>query len=64
MYHIATDPAYRGFGFATEMVRQLLAIAKESSAKYCTLQASPAAKGIYHSFGFETIGCLQVFENK
>jgi|SRR5690625_339676 len=64
MYHIATHPKFRGHGFATEMVQYLLCMAKNLGAKYCTLQSSPAAKRIYESFGFETIGHLKVYENK
>ncbi|HLS06995.1 MAG TPA: GNAT family N-acetyltransferase [Bacillota bacterium] len=64
MYHIATDPAYRGFGIASEVIRYLLNVAKQSSAVSCTLQASPAAERIYESFGFQTIGYLKAYENK
>lgn len=64
MYHIATHPRSRGQGFATDMIKYLLYITKQSKANYCTLQASPAAERIYESFGFKTVGHLQVFENK
>ena len=51
--NIYTDPAYRGRGLASAMLKKLKHESKERGITKLILMASPAGKPVYHRFGFK-----------
>jgi GNAT superfamily N-acetyltransferase len=49
-----TDPAYRGLGVATAIVKALLRAARRGGAARVSLHASPQGRGVYERLGFES----------
>lgn len=55
-----TDPAYRGVGLATEIVRQLLVRARARGAYRVLLHASSQGRPVYERLGFESTGEMRL----
>lgn len=57
-FAISLDPAYRGMGIGTEMMRRMLALLKRCGYAQCSLAVQKAnyAVKMYRSVGFETVG--------
>jgi predicted GNAT family N-acyltransferase len=53
---VAVLEEYRGIGAGKALMRHLLEIARERSARYVTLNAQTHALGFYDAFGFEPVG--------
>ncbi|XDD49919.1 GNAT family N-acetyltransferase [Leptospira sp. WS92.C1] len=53
LYSITTDPQYRGFGYASEIVRFILNQIRSEFSGIVILHATDMGKGIYKKLGFE-----------
>jgi GNAT superfamily N-acetyltransferase len=47
-----TDPAHRGQGIGSALIRELIAFAREAELGRLRLHATPAARTLYQRFGF------------
>ncbi|MGE5925828.1 MAG: GNAT family N-acetyltransferase [Gemmatimonadota bacterium] len=56
IYNVSTLAHWRNRGFATALLRHVLAESRERGILGAVLQAAPAAEGIYRRLGFESIG--------
>ena len=61
LYYVGTDAGYRRRGIANALTAEALRIAATRGARTATLQARPAALGVYRAMGFETVAELQIF---
>jgi GNAT superfamily N-acetyltransferase len=48
-----TDPAYRGRGLASRIVRATMTWARRNGYRRMTLHAAPLGRGVYRKHGFE-----------
>lgn len=53
LYSITTEPAQRGFGYASILVRNILERLREEFSGIIILHATEMGKGIYEKFGFQ-----------
>lgn len=56
LYNVVTHPEARGQGLAEQLVRALLAGARERGCRAVVLQSSDMALGVYRRLGFRTLG--------
>lgn len=59
---VATAPAARGRGLASELLRHALREARDAGCETTTLEASKAGRGVYARLGFRDLGELQLWE--
>ncbi|MBC8770409.1 GNAT family N-acetyltransferase [Arenibacter sp. BSSL-BM3] len=52
-HSIGVVPEHRQNGYASDLLNQVLSLAKKQGAKYATLQASSMGKGLYLKTGFQ-----------
>lgn len=62
VYNITTLEAYRGRGIATAVTKAVLDEGRRCGCRGAILQARPAARGVYSSLGFESVGPLYIFD--
>jgi ribosomal protein S18 acetylase RimI-like enzyme len=62
---ISLEPALRGFGIGSEMLRALLEAAREAGGERVSLSVDPGnrAKRLYERFGFREIDAPRLIEN-
>ena len=58
---ISTDPAFRGQGYATQLMHAALTHAAELGARQCFLEASAQGLSLYRSQGFSALFDYQTF---
>lgn len=56
LYFIATNPEYRGKGFATKLVQTLIGNSFRNNSKEIILHSTTAGKALYSKFGFTQAG--------
>ena len=61
---VATLPAARGRGLATELMTRALADARERGCTSTSLQATKAGEPIYARLGYRSLGPLQMWERR
>ncbi|WP_179855091.1 GNAT family N-acetyltransferase [Paractinoplanes atraurantiacus] len=61
LYCIATDPAFRRRGIATELTLVALRVARAAGHRIATLQSTPEGEPVYRRIGFETVSRYRVF---
>lgn len=59
---VATKPAARGRGLASDLLRHALGKARDAGCETATLEASRAGRGVYARLGFRDLGELQLWE--
>ena len=55
IFNVATEPAYRGRGFGTDLTARAVADGVLAGAAWCWLQSSEEGYPIYRHLGFQTI---------
>ena len=61
---VATAPAARGRGLATELLRGALLQAREAGAQTTSLESTKLGRGVYARVGYEDLGELQMWERR
>jgi GNAT superfamily N-acetyltransferase len=61
---VATAPAARGRGLATELLRGALRQARETGAQTTSLEATKLGFGVYARLGYQDLGELQMWERR
>jgi GNAT superfamily N-acetyltransferase len=64
VYMVATDPAFRGRGLATALMRQALLEARERGLQTTSLQATAMGAPIYARLGYRDCGAIQMWERR
>ena len=61
---VATDPAARGQGLCSELMRTALREARDAGAVTTSLEGSAMGEPVYAALGYETIGRLALYERR
>ncbi|MGZ4270722.1 MAG: GNAT family N-acetyltransferase [Solirubrobacteraceae bacterium] len=61
---VATDPAARGQGLCSELMRTALREARDAGAQTTSLEGSPMGEPVYAALGYETLGRLALYERR
>ena len=61
---VATDPAARGQGLCSELMRTALRDAREAGATTTSLEGSTMGEPVYAALGYETLGRLALYERR
>ena len=61
---VATDPAARGHGLCSELMRTALRDARDAGAVTTSLEGSAMGEPVYAALGYETIGRLALYERR
>ncbi|TML31536.1 MAG: GNAT family N-acetyltransferase [Actinobacteria bacterium] len=64
VYMVATDPAARGRGLATALMRQALLEARERGLQTTSLQATAMGAPLYARLGYRDCGAIQMWERR
>ncbi|HEU4828949.1 MAG TPA: GNAT family N-acetyltransferase [Gemmatimonadales bacterium] len=62
IYNVSTLQHWRNRGFASALLRQVLASARDEGILGAALQAAPAAAGVYRRLGFQPIGSVTEYK--
>lgn len=61
---VATDPAARGRGHATALMKQLLRGARSRGCDLSVLEASPMGRPVYERMGYRSVGTIEMWERR
>jgi ribosomal protein S18 acetylase RimI-like enzyme len=59
IYYVATEESHRRRGLASDLLRALLADARDAGMRTATLQASADGLGVYERLGFRRVGHMR-----
>lgn len=61
VYMVGTRPAWRGRGYASALLMQVLRDVDSGQHPVAALQATPAGRGVYARLGFQEIAPIQIY---
>ena len=64
IYAVATQPASRGRGLASALMRRALTDARRRGCKTSSLQSSKSAFSVYERIGYRDLGAIDTWEHK